>query len=130
MAHSDIIGIGVDTEQIERFAQKPFSENERFYRKLFTQQEIDYCTARKNPYPHFTARFCAKEALAKALPEARRPGWKEVAVLNRENGEPFLHFDISDNEKARYIGSLRFHLSLSHDNTGAIAFIVVTGNRA
>src|SRR3989338_8431201 len=40
---------------------------ERFLTRVFTAREIDYCRARRDPVPHFAARFAAKEAGLKAL---------------------------------------------------------------
>ena len=121
----NINGIGVDIEQVSRFADKPYAENERFYEKLFTAAEIEYCLSKKNPAPHFTARFCAKEALAKALPAYMRPGWREVSIVHEGNGNPVFVFDISDDSVRDYIGHLKFNLSISHDRTQAVAFVIV-----
>jgi len=62
-----IESIGVDIEGIKRFSQKKFENNKPFYEKIFSEEEIDYCLKKIDPYPHFTARFCAKEAAIKAL---------------------------------------------------------------
>src|SRR3989304_1456021 len=40
---------------------------ERFLTRVFTAREIDYCRARRDPVPHFAARFAAKAAGLKAL---------------------------------------------------------------
>ena len=58
--------IGIDIEEISRFSSKQYDTNKSFYNKIFTKHEIDYCIKKTNPYPHFTARFCAKEAAIKA----------------------------------------------------------------
>jgi holo-[acyl-carrier protein] synthase len=34
---------------------------------LFTEQEINYCNSQSDPIQHLAARFCAKEAIIKAL---------------------------------------------------------------
>ena len=36
-------GIGIDISSIKKFKNKPFKENENFYKKLFSEQEIAYC---------------------------------------------------------------------------------------
>ncbi len=120
-----IVGIGVDIEQIDRFTNKPFSENEKFYRKLFTEREIEYCKSKRDPYPHFTARFCAKEALAKALPGSIRPGWKEVEILTEKSGRPFFEIIVKDINKKSQLNDLEILLSLSHDRTKAVAYVIV-----
>lgn len=60
-------GIGIDVVDVNRFSSKQFSENQQFYRKIFTQSEIDYCRKFANPYIHFAGKFALKEAVIKAL---------------------------------------------------------------
>ncbi|MEK7083087.1 MAG: 4'-phosphopantetheinyl transferase superfamily protein [Patescibacteria group bacterium] len=64
---SSVRGIGIDIEDVDRFRSRSLSENLRLYEKIFTDEEITYCMAHADPYPHFTARFAAKEAVAKAV---------------------------------------------------------------
>ena len=120
-----IIGIGVDIELIQRFRDKPFAENEKFYRRIFTPLEIEYCLSKSDPYPHFAARFCAKEALKKAVPLDLFLGWKDAEVRNDKNGKPSVHFLTSQQENKSILKNYIVHISLSHDKTQAIAFVVV-----
>lgn len=120
-----IIGVGVDIESIQRFMDKPFAENEKFYIRLFTASEIEYCLAKREPYPHFTARFCAKEALKKALPGITSLGWTDVEIKNDENGMPFIDFlNLSKDDKT-FLDECKTHISLSHDNAQAVALVIV-----
>ena len=123
MNSKNIIGIGVDIESIQRFRDKPFAENEKFYRRIFTPLEIEYCLSKNDPYPHFTARFCAKEALKKAIPQDLFIGWKEVEVRNDKTGKPSVHFLKPHNKSS--IKDYIVNISLSHDKTQAIAFVIV-----
>jgi holo-[acyl-carrier protein] synthase len=45
-----------------RLKRRPALRNE-----LFTRGELRYCDSRAKPHEHLAARFCAKEAVAKAL---------------------------------------------------------------
>ena len=62
--------------------------DERFLRRVFTDGEIAYCRARRDPVPHFAARFAAKEAALKALGTGLSLGvkWRELEV-RRERGQ-------------------------------------------
>ena len=60
-------GVGIDIINITKFKKKSFQENERFYRKIFTDEEIDYCLKFKEPYQHFAGKFAIKEATIKAI---------------------------------------------------------------
>lgn len=64
---SFVRGIGIDIEDAERFRKYNPSENPQLYEKIFTKEEIAYCMTHADPYPYLTARFAAKEAVAKAV---------------------------------------------------------------
>lgn len=101
---------------------------ERSERKLFTTGEIEYCRRSQRPYESFAARFAAKEAFFKALGTGWRSGvsWKEVEVV-REEGPPFIRLHGESAETASGMGLLRSHLTLSHTDTMACAFVVLEG---
>ena len=109
------MSIGVDIEDISRFEGKP----ERFYKRIFTENEIDYCLSFSKPQEHFAARFCAKEAVVKALSALgiKDVNYNEIEVFHNENKCPQIRLlkDLKQN--------ILFELSLSHDKTKAIAFV-------
>ena len=59
-------GIGLDLLDIERL-ERALERRPRLARRLFTDAELAYAEARARPGQHLAARFCAKEAVAKAL---------------------------------------------------------------
>src|SRR5437879_13416304 len=77
-----INGIGVDLVNIPRMRDVIDRWQDRFLQRVFTEQEIAYCRARRDPVPHFAARFAAKEAALKALGTGLRLGvsWRELEV--------------------------------------------------
>ena len=58
-------GIGVDIVEICRFKKIKYNARPSFYKKLFKQNEIDYCLKFKNPYEHFAGKFALKESVKK-----------------------------------------------------------------
>lgn len=102
-------------ELISRFRDLPFTENKSFYKKVFTKGEIDYCIKYKDPYPHFTARFCAKEAAVKALGKPR--DLKEIEVLKKLSAVELCISGMSN---------LETHVSLTHTKEHALAFVLLT----
>ncbi len=109
-----ISGIGIDiieVKRIKRIAQK----NKRFLTRVFTPQEIEYCSKKKNKWPHFAVRFAAKEAIWKAL---GRNGinLKDISVTNTPSGKPaaVLKGRMKKWEKNIYV-------SLSHCDDYALA---------
>src|SRR5438034_1834465 len=85
-------GIGVDLVNIPRMRDVIDRWQDRFLRRVFTEAEIAYCRARRDPVPHFAARFAAKEAGLKALGTGLRLGmsWLELEVRRERVGPPTL----------------------------------------
>ena len=117
-------GIGVDIIEISRIAESIERYGNTFLRKLFTENEIAYCNAKKLPAQHFAARFAAKEALSKAIATgwSGEFEWKNVEVKNDPSGKPdfLLH-----NKTAEALQGSRVLLSMSHSDTAVIAFVVI-----
>ena len=59
-------GVGIDLLEIERL-ERALERRPRLAERLFTDAERAYAAARAPPGQHLAARFCAKEAVAKAL---------------------------------------------------------------
>src|SRR5207302_8210029 len=58
--------VGIDLLEIERL-ERALERRPRLADRLFTDEERAYAGARARPGQHLAARFCAKEAVAKAL---------------------------------------------------------------
>src|SRR5947207_15062285 len=116
-------GIGVDLVNIPRMRDVIDRWQDRFLRRVFTEAEIAYCRARRDPVPHFAARFAAKEAGLKALGTGLRLGmsWRELEVRRERGGPPTLVLSGRSRELARARGAERMLLALSHDGDYAIA---------
>jgi holo-[acyl-carrier protein] synthase len=73
-------GLGLDLLDIGRF-ERALERRPRLAERLFTDAERGYSAARVRPGQHLAARFCAKEAVAKAL---ALPGWsfRDVEVVD------------------------------------------------
>ena len=71
--------IGLDLLEIERLEQA-LRRRPRLAERLFTDAERAYAAERARPGQHLAARFCAKEAVAKALGMS---GWsfRDVEIL-------------------------------------------------
>lgn len=108
------MNIGIDIEEISRFADKPFVENRSFYERIFTPAEIEYCNSRPFPAQHFAVRFCAKEAAMKALRNAVDPLKIEVV---KKNDIPVISID-----------GMQASISLSHAKDYACAVVLLDEN--
>lgn len=111
-----IIGIGCDIENIKKFKSLNYNKNKSFYNKIFTKREIKYCLGKSKPYLHFTGRFCAKEAIIKALGTKKIFQIKDVEIINNQQGGPKA---IVKNRKTNVL------LSISYCDNHTIAFCLI-----
>ena len=118
-----MLQVGVDCEKIARFRRLPYRKNKRFYRKIFTPQEIGYCVSYRDPYPRFAVRFAAKEAVIKALNSIAKPNYADINVQKDKNNKPKISIKKSRFKK---MAGLTISLSLTHSNSYAIALVAVT----
>lgn len=121
-----IKGVGVDLITTERIKRAVENSGEAFLDKIYTDREKNYCRQRsKNKFQHYACRFAAKEAVLKSYQLGwDGTDWKNIEVLNRENGAPYVELheklgDATGNSKNEEI-----HLSLSHFGEYAQAFAV------
>ena len=60
-----VVQCGIDIELIDHLPRVADCWEDSFYRDHFAPAEIAYCLSQETPAVHFTARWCAKEALKK-----------------------------------------------------------------
>ncbi len=123
-----IIGIGVDTVEIERFSQWN-SYSQKKLSRIFSFQEIDYCLEKSNQSAErFAVRFAAREALYKALsyafPNKKIPFLTLCSSVSITKKNELPHLIIHDDLGIDTSG-LTIHFSLSHSRTLATAFVVI-----
>ncbi len=120
---SMIEGIGIDLVEVDRIRQALQRRGERFLRKVLTASEIEYCCRPTLKVHSIAARFAAKEALFKSLPEhlQQQIGWQDVQVVNDSSGKPFIQIA---KQKSVLFAPFRLHLSLSHGRDTAAAMVV------
>jgi holo-[acyl-carrier protein] synthase len=114
-----VVGIGLDLLEIERL-ERALERRPRLAERLFTDAERAYAAARARPGQHLAARFCAKEAVAKAL-GLQAWSFRDVEVLGSD-GPPEVRLHGAVAERARELG-VRLNVSLTHTrrDAGAVA---------
>ena len=106
--------IGIDIVDVNRFSSKKFSENKEFYSKIFTKNEINYCTKFKNPYTHFAGKFALKEAVIKAI--KKKINFLDIETLHQKE---IPYVNLIDYPNSTSISSI------SHENTVAVAVFLI-----
>ena len=112
-------GIGVDIENIDRFAGSDFARDSEMLSRIFTRGEQEYCFLFEKAVPHLAARYCAKEAITKALASIGTKGikYKDIEIFNKRDGCPLARIG--------GVRDLQVYLSLSHCEEKAMAFAII-----
>src|SRR5262249_52597234 len=118
-----IIGHGIDLVETSRIAGMVERHGERFLERVFTAAEVAHGRGRKRQVEHLAGRFAAKEAVLKALGTgwAEGIGWRDIEVVTLPSGAPTLHLSGQAAKLAHGQGVSRWHLSISHTESHAIA---------
>ena len=122
-----IIGTGVDIVEIERLRKIIDRLKDRFIVRVFTAGEQKFCRDRRDPVPHFAARFAAKEALFKALGTGWAKGvtWLDADVQREGKDAPVMVLHGEAQKISVSKGVQKVHLSLSHTEQWAVAMVIL-----
>jgi len=128
------IKTGIDIIEVDRIKQSIEKYGDNFLNKIFTKNEIEYCESKKvQKYLSYAARFASKEAVFKAISECLENKfdieWKDIEVLNNENGRPYINFSEELLKKLNY-NIEGIDISLTHLNNIAMASVVIQVNNA
>ncbi|MCW3040793.1 MAG: holo-ACP synthase [Solirubrobacterales bacterium] len=114
------VGIGLDLLDIDRL-ERALARRPSLAHRLFTPGEQAYAAGRARPGQHLAARFCAKEAVTKALQlDVMRP--LEIEVRGGGSSEVGIMLSGATADAAAARG-LDVRVSLTHTPTtaGAVA---------
>ena len=115
--------IGIDLLEIERM-EHALARRPRLAERLFTERERAYAAARGRPGQHLAARFCAKEAVAKAL-ALQSWSFRDVEVISGPGGVPEVVLHGSVAQRAQELG-VEVHVSLTHTRRDAAAVAIAS----
>jgi len=95
--------------------------DKHFLGKVYTKTEIEYCLNKANPAQHFTARWCAKEAVVKAFYGLgiKSIDYTKIEIINNSEGYPLI--GIHDPRCKDFDAKV----SLSHSGGMAMATVVI-----
>lgn len=127
----DRTAVGIDIVSVDRIAALVAARGATFTERWFTPAEIAYCDARSQPGKHLAARFAAKEAVVKTIPQ----GWDgplpyhDVEILPgtggpRQSAGVRLHGRVETLADRASVASIV--VSLSHCDQYAIAIAWAT----
>ncbi len=108
------IAIGTDIEKTERF-KRYSSKDSDMLDKIFTPKELEYCFSKSKYYLNLCGRYCAKEAVVKALSEfgIKDIYYSDIETLNEPDGKPVC--------KIKKYPNIKIKISISHCSDYATA---------
>jgi len=117
-------GVGIDIIEVSRIKTSIEDYGSLFTDKIFTPDEIKYCSDKPNPFQHYAARFAAKEAFSKATGTGWNSNfsWQEVEVMNEPSGKPCFHLR---GLALKSFGRKKIFLSLSHSGDYVAAVVII-----
>ena len=114
--------IGIDLLDVQRL-ERAIARRPRLCERVFTEGERSYAAMRQRPAQHLAARFCAKEAVAKALGLG---GWSfgDIEVVATATAPTVcLHGAAAERARARGLSAT---ISLTHTSTTAAAVALLS----
>lgn len=123
-----MIQLGTDIIETARIRDSFVKFGDRFKKRIFTLSEQEYCDRQKYPELHYAARFCAKEAVSKALKTGIAGGirWTDIEIKNNPiTRAPFV---VLYGKALEYYQKLRgkiLEVSLAHTVTMAQSVAVI-----
>jgi len=124
-----IIGVGTDIVECLRIAQMIERHGELFLNRVYTTNEIAYCSSSKAATQHYAGRWAAKEAVLKALGTgwSRGISWRDIEIRNDHRGQPTVAFGGGAREACERLKVMEMHISISHCRTFATAHAIACG---
>lgn len=117
--------VGTDIIEVHRIEEA--LKNKKLIKKIYTENEINYCENKINKYQHYAVRFAGKEAVYKAispiLTNKTDIMWKNIEICKDESNRPFVRLV---NTK---IKNIDIDISLSHIKELALATAIITLNK-
>lgn len=115
------VNCGIDLEDLRRW-RRPLGLLKQPAR-IFSAEEIEWCQKQRDPIPHFAARWCAREAVIKALSPLVALRITDVQTQRDQYGglTPLL-----SNGRRWPAALVDISLSISHSQTtvGAVATVL------
>lgn len=113
---------GIDIIEIPRIQRVIERWGDRFLRRIYTLQELEFCAGKAN---RLAARFAAKEATSKALGLGIRGiAWKEIEVVRQRGRPPSIKLHGKAAKRAQFLKIAQLSISISHSREYAVASVV------
>lgn len=124
------IAIGTDIVEIERISNAFKRQGDRLINRVLTSAEQDRLRQFSNEdqqIAYLAKRWCAKEAIAKALGTgiAKGVGFQQIEISNSESGAPLALLTEGALDRLTAIGGKKVLISLSDERQYAVAYCTI-----
>jgi holo-[acyl-carrier protein] synthase len=122
-----IVGVGIDLVEISRIRKLIARFGDAFTSKVFTAGEHHEAKMRKDQVIYYAGRWAVKEATAKALGcgIGSNCAFLDIETRNDPTGRPVIALGGAAAATAKRIGASHIHLSVSHEETYAVASVTL-----
>jgi|TARA_B110000438_G_scaffold109454_1_gene107367 holo-[acyl-carrier protein] synthase len=107
------ISLGIDIVDINRFKKLDSKKNSKFFERVFSKSEIQYCIEFKNSSEHFAGKFAIKESVRKCV--GNKIKFKDI-ITDHKKSKPIVKIK----NKPEYL----FQVSISHEKNIAVAVVL------
>lgn len=122
------LGLGIDLVYIPRIKRLLEIYGERFLKRIFNSEEIEYALKKTKACEALAGAFAVKEAFYKALGGYSSFSFKDLTLLRESSiGKPILKLQGKAEEIFYKKGGKKIDLSLSHDFQYTIAIVILWG---
>ena len=119
-----ILGVGTDIIEIDRI-KNAIDNTPGFLEKVFTKREVEELSKNTLRVESVAGNFAVKEAVSKAVGTGIRGfSFRDIEVFRDELGKPIVRVSSKIEEVIKSKDYL-FNVSISHNKTMAIAFVVL-----
>ncbi len=123
----NIISIGTDLVSIDRISGLTKKYGDRFLERVYTKREV----AESSLSPaYLSGRFAVKEAVLKAIGTGLSAGmsWREIETIREPTGAPMVCLYGEAARRVLGMGGVRIMVSISHERSFALAFVLFLGD--
>lgn len=119
-----ILGVGTDIIEIDRI-KNAIDNTPGFLEKVFTKREVEELSKNTLRVESVAGNFAVKEAVSKAVGTGIHGfSFRDIEVFRDELGKPIVRVSSKIEEVIKSKDYL-FNVSISHNKTMAIAFVVL-----
>ena len=124
------IAIGTDIVEIERIAQSLSRQGDRLVKRILMPSELVRFKSIENTNiktAFLAKRWCAKEAVAKALGTgiAKGVGFQQIEIINDDLGAPLVILHDGALSRLNTLGAQKALISISDEQHYALAFCTI-----